>query len=59
MTMDSWLSGMMIPVKASMDTLKDRNQIRNIKLHVTTGNITKHFATVKVTQKVYHNTQYS
>ncbi|XP_056005498.1 uncharacterized protein LOC130050218 isoform X3 [Ostrea edulis] len=48
-TMDTWNTGILIPVKASVDSLKDRDQTRNIQLYVTTPNTTKQFSTVKVT----------
>ncbi|XP_062619832.1 von Willebrand factor D and EGF domain-containing protein-like, partial [Saccostrea cucullata] len=46
---DNWQSGVLISVKASIDSLRDRNQRRNIRLSLKTPNNTKEISTVQVT----------
>nr|XP_034327587.1 uncharacterized protein LOC105328884 [Crassostrea gigas] len=49
MTMNTWSSGVLIPVKAALDGIKDRNQYRNIRVLFTASNVTKLISTVKLT----------
>ncbi|XP_062616289.1 uncharacterized protein LOC134278004 [Saccostrea cucullata] len=48
-TTDTWHSGVIIPVKAAVDTLMDGDQTRFIRVFFTTVNETKLISTVQVT----------
>ncbi|XP_061171737.1 von Willebrand factor D and EGF domain-containing protein-like [Saccostrea echinata] len=48
-TMNNWDSGVVIPVKAASDGLKDRDKGRNIRIYLQTSNKTELISTVPVT----------
>lgn len=44
----TWSSEVLIPVKATLDGIVDRNQYRNIRVLFTASNVTKLISTVQV-----------
>uniref|UniRef100_K1R159 Uncharacterized protein n=1 Tax=Magallana gigas TaxID=29159 RepID=K1R159_MAGGI len=44
----TWSSEVLIPVKAKLDGIVDRNQYRNIRVLLTASNVTKLRSTVQV-----------